>query len=69
VREWCEPEELVEVGRPASEILRVAEEQGTELIVIGVQGRSALDLAVFGSTTHQVVRGAKCPVLTIRSGP
>lgn len=69
VRQWCEPDELVVVGRPYSEILRVAEAQGTELIVIGVSGRSTLDLAVFGSTTQHVVRGARCPVLTIRSGP
>jgi len=69
VRQWCEPEELVVVGRPASEILRVAEAQGTELIVMGVLGRSAVDLAVFGSTTQQIVRAARCPVLTIRSGP
>jgi len=68
VRQWCQPEEVVVVGRPYTQILRVAETQGTELIVIGVQGRNALDLAIFGSTTQHVVRAAKCPVLTIRSG-
>ncbi len=68
VRQWCQVEELVRVGRPYSEILRAAEAHGAELIVIGVQGRSGLDLAVFGSTTQHVVRAARCPVLTIRSG-
>ena len=44
---------------------RSAEEQA-DLIVIGVHGRSAIDLLVFGSTTHHVVRAATCPVLIVR---
>jgi len=66
-REWCEPECLVASGRSYRQILKVAEKEGAELIVMGVQGRNAVDLALFGSTTHHVVREAKCPVLTIRS--
>lgn len=57
---------IVSEGRPDHEILRVASERGIELIVMGVHGRHAVDLAVFGSTTHRVIRGASCPVLTIR---
>jgi nucleotide-binding universal stress UspA family protein len=34
---------------------------------MGVHGRGVLDLTLFGSTTHHVVRGASCPVLTLRS--
>jgi nucleotide-binding universal stress UspA family protein len=34
--------------------------------VLGVQGRSAISLGFFGSTTNHVVRAARCPVLTIR---
>ena len=67
VRNWCEPQEIVAEGRAYKQILRIAEEQAADLIVMGVQGRSALDLLVFGSTTHHVVRRATCPVLTIRS--
>jgi nucleotide-binding universal stress UspA family protein len=33
--------------------------------VVGVHGRNALDLLLFGSTTHHVIRNAPCPVLTI----
>jgi nucleotide-binding universal stress UspA family protein len=66
-REWCEPEFLVASGRSYRHILDVAKKQDTDLIVMGVQGRNAVDLALFGSTTHHVVREAKCPVLTIRS--
>jgi nucleotide-binding universal stress UspA family protein len=59
-------EVVVSEGRPDQEILRVAAERNTDLIVMGVSGRHAADLAVFGSTTHRIVRGAPCPVLTVR---
>jgi nucleotide-binding universal stress UspA family protein len=52
-------------GKPYVEILRAACEIGADLIVMGIHGRSAADLAVFGSTTNQVVRRATCPVLTM----
>jgi nucleotide-binding universal stress UspA family protein len=53
-------------GRAYVEILRLAAEEQTDLIVLGVHGRHPVDLAVFGSTTNQVVRHATCPVLTVR---
>jgi nucleotide-binding universal stress UspA family protein len=53
-------------GKPYVQILQVAAEEKTDVIVIGVHGRNPLDLALFGSTTNQVVRRAVCPVLTRR---
>jgi nucleotide-binding universal stress UspA family protein len=53
-------------GRDYAEILRLAAEEHADLIVLGVHGRNALDMAVFGSTTNQIVRQASCPVLTVR---
>jgi len=53
-------------GKPYVEILRVAADDRADLIVIGVHGRNVLDMALFGSTTNQVVRQATCPVLTLR---
>ena len=47
-------------------MLAVAEGHA-DLIVKGVHGRNVVDLALFGSTTNQVVRGASCPVLTVRT--
>ena len=64
-RDWCAVEEVVAFGRPAEEILRLAREREAQLIVVGVHGRNALDLMLFGSTTHLVIRKAPCPVLTI----
>jgi nucleotide-binding universal stress UspA family protein len=66
-RAYCTIEERVTSGKPWREILRVAEEQQAELIVMGVRGRNSADVMFFGSTTHHVVRQATCPVLTIRS--
>jgi nucleotide-binding universal stress UspA family protein len=66
VREYCQVETVVAAGKPSGEILRVAAEQQSELIVIGVQGRGAVNMMFFGSTTNHVVREATCPVLTIR---
>ena len=53
-------------GKSYVEILRVAAEVGADLLIMGVHGRSVLDLTLFGSTTNQVVRRATCPVLTLR---
>lgn len=66
VRKWCHPRTRTAHGKAYREILRVADEESADLIVIGVHGRNALDLMLFGSTTNQVVRRATCPVLTLR---
>ena len=66
-RTWCQTEEHVAVGRPHEEIVRLARERDADFIVMGDHGRSALNLALFGSTTNQVVRHSRCPVLTVRA--
>ena len=55
-------------GEAWRDILRFAADRRTDLVVLGVERRGALDLAVFGSTTHRVRQGATCPVLTVASG-
>jgi nucleotide-binding universal stress UspA family protein len=57
---------LVTIGRPHREIVRIAEHEHCDLIVMGVEARSRADLLLFGSTTQHVLRRASCPVLTIR---
>jgi nucleotide-binding universal stress UspA family protein len=56
-------------GNAADEIVRVAEEERADLIVIATHGRTGLDRLIFGSVAEKVVRLAKCPVLTVTSGP
>lgn len=57
---------VVVPGIPYEEIIRKAEEVGASLIVLGTHGRKGIDHLIFGSTAERVVRGASCPVLTIR---
>ena len=52
-------------GSPASEIHRFAEDNGTELIVIGTHGQKGLQL-LLGSTANSVLHGAGCDVLSVR---
>jgi nucleotide-binding universal stress UspA family protein len=66
-RAYCTIDTRVVEGKVYRRILEVAAETAADLIVMGVQGRGAVDVAVFGSNTHSVVRGAVCPVLTVRT--
>lgn len=67
-RTYCTVETMIAHGKPSEEILKLADTHESDLIVIGVRGRGAADLTIFGSTTQQVVRQATCPVLTICQG-
>jgi nucleotide-binding universal stress UspA family protein len=64
---YCRVETVMVNGSPWREILKEAAERRSEVIVMGVQGRGAVDLMFFGSTTQHVVRQATCPVLTIKA--
>jgi nucleotide-binding universal stress UspA family protein len=66
VSDWCEVDARVACGKPYAEILRVAEAEQAELVVLGVHGSGTIDRMLFGSTTTHVVRAALCPVLTVR---
>ena len=47
-------------------LLRYAEEQAVDLIVMGTHGRRGIERVVAGSVAEEVVRHAACPVLTVR---
>src|SRR3712207_359381 len=53
-------------GRKDQEIVRLAEEIGAGLIVIGSRGRGGVRRALMGSVSDSVVRHAHCPVLVVR---
>ena len=67
VRQYCEVETVMVTGTPYREILKAADSRQSDLIVLGVHGRNPLDVLLFGSTTDQVLRRSRCPVLTIRA--
>jgi nucleotide-binding universal stress UspA family protein len=63
------PDFLVKFGHPAKTIQHVASEIGADLIVMGLNSTSHIDTAshVPWGHAYEVVCGATCPVLTVRS--
>jgi universal stress protein A len=57
---------LVRVGSPHASILAIAEKLDVDMIVLTTRGRTGLKRFLLGSTAEQVVRHAKCPVLSVR---
>jgi universal stress protein A len=53
-------------GQTHKVILRQAEENSFDMIVMGTHGRRGLNRALFGSVTERVIRRAHCPVLIVR---
>jgi nucleotide-binding universal stress UspA family protein len=53
-------------GNPAHEILKFAERENVDLIVMGTHGHTAALRLLMGSVAESVMRRASCPVLTVR---
>jgi nucleotide-binding universal stress UspA family protein len=53
-------------GIPYEEIIKFAEDEKIDIIVIGTYSRVGLERFLFGSTAERVVRRAPCPVMTVR---
>lgn len=56
---------LLRHGHPVQETLRVADEEGASLIVLGSRGRSAIQEILAGSTFENVLRLSRHPVLVV----
>jgi len=59
-------EMVIPNGTPFLEIIQHAKANAVDMIVIGTNGRSGLAHMMFGSTAEKVVRGAHCPVLSVK---
>lgn len=64
-RHWCQPVTVLEEGQPYVQLLRYAEENEIDLIVLGVRGHGLIGTMFVGSTTDRVIRRANCPVLSV----
>ncbi len=58
-------EVMVVAGKPSEEILRVAEEEKADMIVMGKSAKKVRGIGVMGSSARRVSRLAKIPVLVI----
>jgi nucleotide-binding universal stress UspA family protein len=59
---------ILRSSAPASAILDYAKSQPIDMIVLGTHGVGGMDDFVMGSVAQKIVRSARCPVLTVRSG-
>lgn len=55
------------IGNPATAIVHLAEQEHVDMIVMPTHGRTGLFRVLMGSVAEEVVRKAKCPVLTVKS--
>jgi len=58
----------VVVGSPAEEILRCADRNDIDLILMATHGRSGISRWVMGSVADRVLRSSRIPVLPVRAG-
>lgn len=56
----------VEVGIPYKAIVRKADEEKADMIVMSTHGRTGMAHLMLGSVTQKVVAHATCPVLSLR---
>jgi nucleotide-binding universal stress UspA family protein len=54
------------MGTAADDVVRVADEEQVDLIVIGTHGRTGLMRVLMGSVAESIMRLATCPVLTVK---
>jgi nucleotide-binding universal stress UspA family protein len=59
-------ETAIVVGHPAEQIIRHAEKEHSDLIVVGRRGRSTIQKLVMGSVSERVMQHAPCPVMVTR---
>ncbi len=72
-RDWCKSlrtagvkySTVLDDGRPASVISRVADREDADLIIVGRRGRGGVAELVLGSVSHELVLQSKRPVLVI----
>lgn len=75
--EWTKPARdagvgcrtVMEDGRPASVIARVADEVDADVIVVGRRGRGGVAELLLGSVSHEAVLHSRRPVLVVSEPP
>jgi nucleotide-binding universal stress UspA family protein len=61
-------ETAVVEGKPSREIVRYAESEGCDLVVMGTHGRGGIDRLLLGSVAESVIRASSIPVTAVPVG-
>lgn len=67
INQGLEVERIILEGNPAQEIVKFADTNKLDLIVMGTLGKSGLERFLLGSVAEKVIRIATCPVMVVRS--
>lgn len=66
---FASAEPIVAEGYPADQILKVAAQEGAQLLVMGARRLSTMTRLILGSTSENVLQHAPCSVLIVRERP
>ena len=53
-------------GHPADELIRYAEDEEMDIVIMGTIGKTGLDKLLLGSVTGNLVRHSRVPVMVVR---
>jgi nucleotide-binding universal stress UspA family protein len=63
---WCKPKTRLLSGVAQEELVKFADIQDIDLVILGVRGHSLVESLFVGSTTERVMRKASCAVMSVR---
>jgi len=65
-REGVPLDTLLLQGNPDEAVIQAAQARGTDLLILGSHGRTALTRLILGSVTEHIIGRARCPVLVVK---
>lgn len=60
------PRYIVTTGKVANEVVKIAQEEKVDLIIMGTHGAKGFEELFIGSNAHKIVNIAPCPVITVQ---
>ena len=66
LKKWQKVEARIAPGLPAEQVVRLADTERVDLVVMGTRGQGGLKRLMLGSVADKVIRACSCPVLSVR---
>jgi nucleotide-binding universal stress UspA family protein len=60
---------IVAIGHPATQIIKIAKQEGVDLVAVGSRGLHGIEKFLLGSVSETVTKHAACSVLVARTSP